>query len=319
MRCKLFDWNLRLLVPAVVAAAVLLSGCGAEADQEQSKLPEETILWTEAPVLETVAPDYRDAPGEAEGFIRSHPLGTMVRYDLNGDGIGEDITVNAGECTDGSVVVGDKEVLFSAIYPTGYFTILNMDRYDERLLIGVSDYGFSDDPITVLYGYDGAQITEVGYYEDITGTNAWDYTGAVCHGDGTLSARIRFDVLGTWQAMAHYALEQGQLVDIADFYEYISWDEQSDGWVVTAKMEIVTYEDIWNEETKVTVPAGTELVMMGLKKGIAEGTYWICFQAASTERYLWMEAEVIDWYTAVSTPEGFVPSEEVFDGFFYAG
>ena len=323
MRCHVFGFGVRRLL-GIAVLALVLSGCGSEEIVKPTELTESAAIQAETigrePATDpapTVA-DFSEEPGEAEGFIHSYPLDSSVRYDLNGDGTGEDITVYARECSEGKVCVGDLELEFSSIYPTGYFTVWNID-WGDTLLIGVSDYGFSDDPMTLLFAYDGEKITEVGYFEDIAGTNAWEHTGAVCHGDGTISARTRFDVLGTWTAMAKYALKDGTLVDITEVYAYIPWDEQSQGWEVTTKVPVVTYEDIWNWETQVIVPADTKLAMTGMRKGSVEGTYWVCFQVASMEKTLWMAAEVVDWYTNAAAESGFLLSEEVFDGFFYAG
>ena len=306
--------ELRRFLLGITAMVVILAGCGAKNDRNimQTESPLESIPTTPT----SFTPDFCEVPGAEDGYIHSYPLETVARYDLNGDGIGEDIRVNAPEYADGSLCIADAQIQFSSISPTGYFTVWNMG---DCLLVGISDYGFSDDPITILYAYDGETIRETGYFEDIAGTNAWGHDGAICHGDGTLSARTRFDVLGTWNAIAKYEFISGALVDITDFYTYIAWDEQSLGWDVTTKVNIVTYEDIWNGETQIIVPAGTELSMLGIQKGSVEGTYWVCFQADSTGKELWMAAEVVDWYTQVAAESGFLPSEEAFVGFFYAG
>ena len=310
----------------VAVLSVLLAGCAesepAQPEETGISLPaeiwQETVQETEIPKetpTETEIADHN--PGKETGFIHSYPLGATVSYDLNGDGKKEEITVHAQEYEDGTLMIGNASVKFMAISPTGYFTVLNVDQQSNDLLIGISDYGFSDDPVTVLYAYDGEQITEVGYYEDVTGENGWNLPGAVCHGDGTISAKTRFDILGTWEAQALYRVESGVLKDITDVYYYCTWEERPDGWEVTAKAELVMYEDIWNSETEVIIPAGAQLVMTGLKKGEVTGTYWVCFEFAG--KTLWMAAETVEWHTYVSAKDGFIESEEAFDGFFYAG
>lgn len=324
MKCKLLNFGFFGCVLVAVIAAMILSGCGTE-NSVESKEP--IASQTEQPfgdqvekeTQEPVTADYNKKPGEADGFMHCYPLGITVRYDLNGDGIGEDITVTAQEYSEGQLKVGTVEAAFDAITPTGYFTILNVNQNDRDLLIGISDYGFSDDPMTVLYAYDGVQLTEVGYYEDITGSNDWGITGAVCHGDGTISAKERFDVLGTWEAWALYGVELGKLIDITDVYYYVPWEPQSDGWEVTAMRDLIMYEDIWNSETENVVPAGTKLLMTGMKRGSIDDTYWACFEVKSLGKSLWLAAEVVEWYTNVSTTDGFICSEDAFDGFFYAG
>lgn len=306
----------------VALVAMLLAGCssidpdqlGDTGNPVSSEIPQETVHATELPEgTESVA----SHPGKETGFIDSYPLGTAVSYDLDGDGTEEIITVNAEECSNGQLVIDGATMEYMAINPTGYYTILNVDQQNNELLIGISDYGFSDDFVTVLYAYNGKQITEVGYYEEITGDNSWNLPGAVVNGDGTISAKTRFDVLGTWEAQALYRVESGMLKDITDVYSYSTWEEQPNGWKVTTKVEIVMYEDIWNSETEVIIPAGTKITMTGLKKGEIEGTYWVCFESAG--KVLWMAAETVDWYTYVAAADGFIQSEDAFDGFFYAG
>lgn len=263
--------------------------------------------------------DFSRKPDESEGFLHSHPMGTTVRYDLNGDGIGENITVTAQEYAEGRVTVGKAEIKFQAACPTGYYSVLNVDQSGKTLLIAVSDYGMSDDYITVLYAYDGEKITEIGYFEDIIGQNTWDISFAICHGDGTISARKRFDVLGTWNAMARYRADGKSLKDITELYRYVSWEGKQDGWDVTAKTDIVMYEDIRNPETELMVPAGTSLSMIGIKKSGTEGMYLVRFDVDAMGITLWMTAEMADWMTYVPSGNGLIISEEAFDGFFYAG
>ena len=268
---------------------------------------------------ETEGVDFSLKPGAQEGFVHSHPLGTTVRYDLNGDGSGESITVTAQECAEGKVMVGKTEITFYAVCPTGYYSILNVDQSGKTLLIAVSDYGMSNDYITVLYAYDGEKITEVGYFEDIIGQNTWDISFAICHGDGTVTARKRFDVLGTWSAMTQYRMDGKSLKDITELYRYVSWEGQCDGWGVTTKTDIVMYEDIQNPETELLVPAVTLLSMIGIKKSDTDGMYLVRFDADAMGKTLWMTAEVADWMTYVPGGNGLILSEEAFDGFYYAG
>lgn len=306
----------KLCILALAVTTLILTGCGRQTVPEPPRQTEPTCSPTETQAL--FIPDYSDAPGEQESFIHSHPLGTTARYDLNGDRIGEDISVETQEY-EGTLTVGGAEMKYQSISPTGYFAVLNVDPHSNQLLIGISDYGYSDDFTTVLYAYDGESITEVGFYEDITGSNEWGMPGAVCNGDGTISAKVRFDVLGTWGALALYRVESGKLKDITDFYEYLSWEEQPEGWEVTTKADIIMYAELHDAQIETVVPAGTPLVMTGIKRGSGDGNYEVCFRDASGENTLWMRAEVVQWYTDVPTPEGMLHSEDAFDGFFYAG
>lgn len=288
-------WQFSLCVLMMVVIAVMTLGCGKK------------------------APDYNEAPSKKDGFVHSVRLGTTVRYDLNGDGTGEDISVNAQEYAQGTLKVGNAEVTFDAVSPTGYFTILNVDQNDDRLLIGISDYGFSDDPVTVLYAYDGARLKEIGWFYDITGENEWGYDKvAVVHGDGTISTTETRNVLGTWKAEVLYRVESGSLKDITDFYQYVPWEGESGGWNVTTKTALIMNEEIGNSKTNIIIPAGTPLSMTGMKKDSHKYTYWACFETSSGNSF-WLLAEAVDGMTYVPAAYDIITSEEAFDGFFYAG
>ena len=191
--------------------------------------------------------------------------------------------------------------------------------YANSLLVGISDYGPSDDPETFFYAYDGASIREVGYLTDILGQNVFGYDSAICHGDGTVTARKRWDVLGTWSSVGLYEVNGDGIKDITDFYPYIDWDGNFTTWEVTSKVNLLMYDPGRPDDGAVTVPAGTVLAMTGLRRGEGENLYWVTFDVESMGKTLGMSVERIDWYTCVCTDGGFVTSEEAFDGFFYAG
>ena len=285
---------------AAVMAALMLIGCGKEN-------------------TEPTVPDYSLKPGQAMQYVHSHPVGTTVRYDLNGDGVGENITVNTHEYEAGKLTIGSASVEIWSATPTGYFTVLNVDDSRDTLLVGISDYGPSDDPETVFYAYDGTAIKEVGYLSDIIGENVFDYEGAICHGDGTVTAGKRWDVLGTWNTVGLYQVSDAGITDITDFYPYIDWDGNRSGWEVTSKVDITMYDPSQPNHVAVTVPAGTQMAMTGLQRGEADDLFWVLFEVESMGKTLGLTVERVDWYTCVYTGIGFVTSDEAFDGFFYAG
>lgn len=309
----------------MLVIALLFAGCGATEpaptvktdNREPDAVHQPTQLSTEP--VPTEMTDNRNRPGEEDGFARSYPLGTTVSYDLNGDGVDEDITVHAEELGEGLLTVGNTSLKFDPISPTGYYTIITVDKSQNILLVGISDYGFSDDDMTALYAYDGAQIAAVGFFEDVLGENSYGRTGATCHGDGTISARVRMDVLGTWSAWGLYRLGEAGLEDHTDLYQFAGWDSSVTGWEVTTNMELAMYTDSAQTAGQVTVPAGTAVRMIGVKRGQAENTHWACFEVDSLGADLWLLTEEINWITYVCNGEELLDSEEVFSGFGYAG
>ena len=298
-----------------MVVAILLAGCGASAEvfDEPSHVPS-----TDA-ATEPIVHDFNEKPGQETGYVASYPVGTTVRYDLNGDGIGEDITVVTNEYEPGSLTIGDSVVEIDSWTPTGYFTIVNVDDSSNTLLVGISDYGPSDDPETLFYAYDGASIREVGYLTDIFGQNVYGHEGAVCHGDGTVSAGKRWDVLGTWNSFGLYQVSETGIKDITDFYPYVDWDGNQTGWDVTTKVSLLMQESNQPGAAEVTVPAGTRMTMTGLYRGVQADVFWVAFEVESMGKTLGLTVERVDWYSCVYSGYGFVTSEEAFDGFFYAG
>lgn len=294
--------------------AVFMAGCGVVAERSDAP-PAVTSCDV---ITEPVVHDFCEKPGSETQFVASYPVGTTVRYDLNGDGIGEDISVRTHEFEAGRLTIGDVFLEIWSCTPTGYFTVVNVDNSDDRLLVGISDYGASDDPETVFYAYDGMHVREIGYLSDILGRNVYGYEGAVCHGDGTVTARKRWDVLGTWNTVGLYRVKENEIEDITSFYPFVDWEGNESAWGVTAKCGIVMYEEE-DSETTMMIPGGSPLNMMGLRRGVDDHTFWVLFEAPEQGKKLWLKIERIEWPSCLETDRGFVSSEEAFDGFFYAG
>lgn len=304
----------------IILLIMLLVGCGTPDPAGTAETTGQLPTQIHQPTTQnTEVEDSEHRPGKEEGFVHSYALGTVVSYDLDGDGTAEDITVNAQEYSDGQLTISGTSVNYMAINPTGYFTVLNLDQSVNTLLVGISDYGFSDDDMTVLYAYDGGKITEAGAFEDILGTNSYGRTGAVCHGDGTITARVRMDVLGTWTALGLYRMGETGLEDHTDLYWRMDWEDRVAGWEVTVKMDLPMFTENNQTSDQLVVSAGTAMRMTAVRKGQEDYTHWACFEVDSFGRTLWVLTEEIDWQTYVQTNDGLIDSEAVFEGFFYAG
>ena len=301
----------------VILFGVSMTACSTTAvPADVPSDPPETTL--ESVVTEPVVRDFGEKPGPQSWYVDSHPVGTTVRYDLNGDGIGEDITLVTQEFEAGQLTIGDATREIWSCTPTGYFTVVNVDDSSNRLLVGISDYGPSDDPETVFYAYDGMNIQEIGYLTDILGENIYGYEGAVCYGDGTIMAGKRWDVLGTWNTVGVYRIRENGIEDITYFYPFIDWEGNEGTWDVTAKCGILMHEEE-NSETTMMVPAGSTMKMVGLRRGADEDSFWVSFVVPDLDKTLWLLTERVEWASYLETDLGFVSSEEAFDGFFYAG
>lgn len=264
--------------------------------------------------------NYSSRPDESNGYVHSFPEGTVVRYDIDGDGLGEDITLNIYNDGTGYLTIDSSVVAINTFTPTGYFTVLDTYPYRNELLVGVSDYGPSDDYQTVFYAYDGNRIQEVGYIDDVIGQNLYGYAGATCNGDGTITAKRRWDVLGSWNTVGLYSVSENGVVDITEFYPYVDWEGNLSTWEVKAKLDIITYGNTTDSsmQTVQTVPAGTRMRMTGLQTTGMENSFWVAFDVGKMGTR-WIPVERMDWVCYVHTGIGFVNSEQAFDGFYYAG
>ena len=137
----------RTLWVLVIVIGVFLAGC----DTSSVLFDILSDVTSGDVTTELVVHDFNEKPDQQTQYVDSHPESTTVRYDLNGDGIGEDITVVTHEYEAGKLTIGDASVEIWSCTPTGYFTVVNVDASGDRLLVGISDYGPSDDPETVLY------------------------------------------------------------------------------------------------------------------------------------------------------------------------
>lgn len=296
----------------LLVAVLILSGCapsvpapGTEPVVKETAAPAPT---TEPVVEETAA----TVPVQRE-ICQSFPLGTASFYDLNGDGSEEELFVNVSE--DGGILRVDGMELETEGYwfdPTGYYTVTDVYGTGQTLLVGISDFGPSDDFWTEFYAYDGGQIRSVGGFDDILGRNDWDMEGAVCNGDGTFSASTRLDVLGTWFGSAQYRYEEGSLRNITEFYRHRT------GWEATTRCDVLLYARQSDSDSAVAVPADTKVCMTGCVQD-GETTYWAALESDAFEGTLWAFVATDEYPQLVKTPEGAVPSEEAFDGFFFAG
>lgn len=304
----------RTLWALMIVIVVFLAGCGAS-----SVLLDIPSDVTSGDVIaESVVHDFNEKPDQQTQYVHSHPTGSTVRYDLNGDGIGEDITVITHEYEAGSLTIGNISVELWTCTPTGYFTVVNVDDSVNRLLVGISDYGPSDDPGTMLYAYDGKNIREAGYLPDIMGWNIYDYEGATCHGDGTITAGSRWNILGTWNTTGMFRVHESHIEDITEFYPYIGWEGEESTWDVTARYDIIVFENEFAESITM-VPAGTTMNMVGMRRGTDDETFWVSFEVPAMGKNMWLLTKRVDWASYVYTNVGFISSEEAFDGFYYAG
>lgn len=275
----------------------------------------------------------KTAPNEESGYCHSYPLGDSVCYDLNGDGVFEEITVSSPDDEYGfdeitidiastncglNITASKNELMTSLENATGYFTILNVDTSKKRLFLGISEYGPSDDAGTYLYSYDNMEIKEIGYFDDILGKNSWEYDSAICNGDGTISITTRSDILGTWGAKATISVDNSTITDITDFYTFADFYEYSIGRSFTTKCDVIMYNNKEDLDSQVIIPAGTIVYMTGHQHPEEEQT-WVAFKRNEFEDAMWLCLHTMDWPNSIETSEGLIDEFSALDGIYYAG
>lgn len=258
----------------------------------------------------------KTSPTAGDNYRHIIPLKTETCYDLDGDGIYERISIIEQDCN-AILSINGMSYELDAYWanPTEYYTILNIDASNNTLLIGISDYGTSDDSVSFLYAYDQGQITFVGSFDDLIGQNEWS---AQCNGDGTISATTRMNDLGTWLAKVKYAVDDHSVKDITEFYDFADFYEYEIGWEVISKCDLVFYDEVNVSSSQVVIPAGTVLYMTGCKRPDNNKT-WAAFESDVFDDTLWLPVDTSGWPRSVETPQGNVASTDAFDGFYYAG
>lgn len=284
--------------------------------------------------LETIyfKPVVKEAPGEDEGFCRSHRLGTTVCYDLDGDGAAERLSVEEVEGHARVVVNGVAGEFEQWLYnPTGYFTVLNVDGRGESLFIGVSDHGPSADEMTYIYMFEAGEVSYVGNFDDFLGESMYGgyAVTASCNGDGTLSATTRMNVLGTWGAGATYAISKAGVEDITDFYRYVNYADlahyteggQSRGWEAVLECDVPMRQERGIAKPSTLIPSGTTVYLTGCASQQEDGYFWVAFESDAFKGIMWVctKPEVARYAPYVETLQGEVSSMEAFRGLFFAG
>lgn len=261
-------------------------------------------------------PIMKSAPGEESDYCHSYRMGTSVFYDLDGDNVFERITVTERDYQAELTIDGITYEL-DAFWanPVEYYTILNVNDAENVLLIGISDYGTSDDSVTFLYTYDQGRIHYVGSFDDLIGQPE---LSAKCNGDGTISANTRMNDVGTWIAKATYAVDNHTITDITDFYRFADFYGYDKGREVTTKCDLPMYDDLSLDAVESIIPAGTTVIMLGCRR-LNESTTWIAFESAVFDNTKWILVNTGYWPRYIITPYGGIESSEAFDGFYYAG
>ena len=118
---------------------------------------------------------------------------------------------------------------------TGKYYIVDLDKDDGVLELAICDWGSNDWMTTCLFRYADGSLTYLGHITDLPESESTAY-----HGDGTVSAYARFDVMQTWGGVVTYELRDGQMQRVeGEFVEPVIYD----GWQITLKAPLTVYAE----------------------------------------------------------------------------
>ena len=206
----------------------------------------------------TITPVETDfVPDADNNYQLSITVNSESRCDLDGDGKEETIyySVQTPSLTSNAMWIGSNLCLeidgVQFIHPdqdnpteeygfwmegpdVAYYYIVDLDTSDNYREIALADWGSSDCLSTHYFRYADGALTYLGsssgFPDDLT---------TVYHGDGSLSAMDRLNVLQTWSGLRTFYLENGALrTKENEFCQPVL----PEGWSVTLLKRITVYE-----------------------------------------------------------------------------
>lgn len=209
-----------LLLMLALAIAAGLAGCGGADPTE----PDDTDYPDNAVVV--------DEETEMPLHI---PAGKVAAADLDGDGEKEIIafSVSPGDETTMAAVnsfaidgeeykdTADLYVLASMESPwlEGFY-LVDIDKEDGLLEIGIFDQGPSDDPVTYFFRYNETKVYPIGEVPDFPESSTCFFAG-----DGSITAKMRLEVLQTWWAPAIWRLNDRDYLQMENQTAYVPYDD----------------------------------------------------------------------------------------------
>ena len=83
-----------------------------------------------------------------------------------------------------------------------YYYLVDLDTSDSYWEIALADWGNSDWLTTHFFRFDGADLTYLGWASGLPDDHTTQF-----HGDGSITAMTRLDVMQTWSGLRTYRLE----------------------------------------------------------------------------------------------------------------
>ena len=277
----------------LVLACIAMAGCDKDVaiqsstdSGDQGSVVEESAniqegeadgqTWTEneqdAGETDTSNNQGAEAGSSAKGDLKAGQVslevafGTTAKQDLNGDGSLDTIesslkivdympvitmSING---TDVSGVVANDDSYWTDAIQEAYY-LVDLDTSDRYVEIAIGDHGFSDDPITCFYRYDGTTLKYMGEVYDLIGS----YGTVKLGGDGIVEANYRQGLIETLNVRMEYQVTaDGKLALVEkDWYEPDYSYVEEDWRYHDILQDVTVYTDNDVNSDKVVLKAGS--------------------------------------------------------------
>lgn len=262
----------------------------------------------------------------AEGDVQTVDVGVVTRLASEGQAILLDdgrVSEYALQIIDGEdgmdgyrLSIDGMRVAGEAVELTGELYALRTGDADSGVLLMVSEYGPSDDPLSYIYYYNGERLEAAGGIPALPDGMTWE--------DGVIHCDIRASVLYTWFREADFALAydrgymQYERAPKSPQMVEVPRDSYPMGTLVTTKVDLPLSIRPYGDEVAVIVPAGTEVALTATDDRGAVHVKPIEYIAPENDGWY------CDGWVQLSNPVTVLINGEevyggdVFDGLFYA-
>ena len=276
------------LLLAVLLVVSCFSGCGKteepavqepEVEQVQPETEQESALPHETEPVDPV-PEEPDDTAVASNCVKV-AMGETYTTDLDGDGQ-EDTVVCTYTKEDYpqklSVVINGEErnQMDTRSWDSiqDYYYVVDLDESDVNRDIAILDEGPSSDPISVFFYYHDTILEECGTVAGFVGSYQVEI-----HGDSTVSAIKRMQVLQTWWGYTTWVVNENHLLE--ELPQEIYLPTPNSMVSVTLLQDLQAFTQMDTSSARQTLAAGTVLTLTGTDNNTwvsvttDNNTYWV--------------------------------------------
>lgn len=299
---------------------ICLVGCGGQEEPAVEETPEVEIAEPEITPEETPEESlpHEAAPADpvpeepsddaVTGGVKVR-MGETYTTDLDGDGQEDTIVcsytqedysqklsvvINGVECNDYNTRHWD--------YIQDYYYIVDLYTSDTYQEIAILDEGPSSDPISVFYYYHDTMLEECGQVAGFVGSEQ-----VTVHGDSTISAIKRLQILQTWWGYTTWVVNENHALE--ELPQEIYLPTASSYVNVTLKQDLQAFTQMDTGAARQTLTAGTALTLTG-----TDNNTWVSVTADNNTYWIYLP----DGWSIDNGGAEAVWAEDLMDGLVYA-